>query len=429
MTAFRQYQQVWRIPGAPNLLLGGVIARLGIGITPLAMLVLVQQATGRFAYAGIADGLYALASAAVSPVLGRLADRIGPRPVLLVTGVTHPLALAGLLWALGGGADALPLIYLMATLAGVTFPPVTAAVRGAWNDLTEPHTGRTSLRPAALAAETSLFEVVFILGPLLFAACTLLAGARSALVTSAVVTFVGTLTLAGGRVLRHWQPHPSGVRTRGLGALSVPGFPSLLASVGLLGMAFGAMAVSIPAYATAHSGPGAAEGLAGILLAVWGIGSAVGGFWYGARRPARALARQFALLAFGVAGSFLILIAMPNAWALGIALVVGGVTVAPALTVQNTMVGKFVPGSMRTEAYTWATTVALGASAGGGALAGAVADLPGGASWAFLIAGMAVTGAAVLAAPPSWAIARADAGADARPAGPLVPRTAVEPAC
>ena len=38
MAALRQYLGVWRIPGAPMLLITGIIGRLGIGMTPLALL-------------------------------------------------------------------------------------------------------------------------------------------------------------------------------------------------------------------------------------------------------------------------------------------------------------------------------------------------------------------------------------------------------
>ena len=70
MTALRQYLGVWQMPGGRVLLLVGVLARLGIGMTPLALLLLVEQATGRYAAAGLAGGIYALAGAAISPVAG-----------------------------------------------------------------------------------------------------------------------------------------------------------------------------------------------------------------------------------------------------------------------------------------------------------------------------------------------------------------------
>ena len=63
----RQYLGVWQVPGGRTLLVVGVLARLGIGMTPLALLLLVEQATGRYAAAGLAGGMYALAGAALSP--------------------------------------------------------------------------------------------------------------------------------------------------------------------------------------------------------------------------------------------------------------------------------------------------------------------------------------------------------------------------
>jgi MFS family permease len=82
VTALRQYLGVWRLPGGRVLLSVGIMARLGIGMTPLALLLLVRQATGSYAEAGLAGGIYALGGAALSPLAGRLADRIGPSPVL-----------------------------------------------------------------------------------------------------------------------------------------------------------------------------------------------------------------------------------------------------------------------------------------------------------------------------------------------------------
>lgn len=419
MTALRQYVAVWRIPGAPVLLVAGIIARLGIGITPLALLLLVQQTTGRYTAAGVAGGIFALAGAAVSPVAGRAADRVGPAPVLMITAVAHPAALVLLLLASAEGAGALPWIFGASAAAGATYPPLSAAIRGAWNDLTEPGGGRAHLRGTALAAETSLFEIVFVLGPVLFAVISLLSGPAAAIMVAGVVTLGGTFAVTRGKVIRDWRPHPSDTRTRGLGPLLTPGFPALLLCIAGLGSAFGAMGVTVPAYATAHSTSAGAEGLAGVLLAVWGLGSATGGFWFGTRRPAMALSRQFTYLLTGVTASFAVLAVMPNPVALGAALVIGGATIAPALTVENTLIGRISPGGMLNESYTWGVTIAVGASAGGGAVAGLIVDRPGGVPWAFLFAAASVGFAAIVSGIPSGSIARADARAAARFDQPL----------
>ncbi|MFI1193053.1 MFS transporter [Micromonospora sp. NPDC020750] len=410
MAGLRQYLGVWRIPGAPMLLVLGVIGRLGIGMTPLALLLVVEQVTGRYSLAAVAGGIYALSSAALSPIAGRVADRVGPTPVLLATAVAHPLALSGLLMASRSDAGNLALIYVASGVAGATYPPLTAAIRGAWNDLTGPASGRYHLRNTALAAETTLFEVVFVLGPLLVAAFVLFADATAALVGAAVVTLVGTTAVAFGRVMRGWRPHAHEHQAKGLGPLRVGGFPALLLCVASLGIAFGAAGVIVPAFAGSQPTDDP-ESLAGLLLAVWGIGSAAGGFWFGVRKPAANMTRQFAWLLAAVAGSFVVFAVMPGPLPLGVALIVGGATIAPALTLENTLVGRIAPVGMLNEAYTWVVTMSVAASAAGGAVAGLIVDHSGGVSWAFLFAGAAVAVGATVAALPAGPIARAEATA------------------
>ncbi|WP_127499812.1 MFS transporter [Actinoplanes solisilvae] len=403
MTALRQYMGVWQMPGGRVLLGVGILARLGIGMTPLALLLLVQQETGSYAAAGLAGGVYALAGAALSPIAGRLADRIGPSPILVVTSVLHPLALVALVLLSTGEPT---WVYATAALAGASYPPLSAAIRRAWTDMTEVGSGQHHLRGHALAAETSLFELVFVLGPMLVAALVVItSNPATALLAAAVATLVGTLWVSRLPVMRRHHRHENSEAARGLGPLKVSGFPALLACVIALGIAFGAAGVIVPAYASQHGG---GEGLGGVLLGIWGVGSAIGGIWFGTRRPAMALPRQFAWLLGAVSLGFLALAFMPSPFWLGAALVLGGATIAPALTVENNLVGRLAPAAMLNEAYTWVVTVSVGGSAAGGAIAGLIVDQPGGLGWAFSFAAAVLMVAALVAAVPHGSIARAD---------------------
>jgi predicted MFS family arabinose efflux permease len=227
----------------------------------------------------------------------------------------------------------------------------------------------------------------------------------AALVSAAVVTLAGTAWIARLPVMRRSVRLPSEESTKGLGPLRVGGFPPLLLCVAALGVAFGAAGVIVPAFASQHGG---GEALGGVLLGVWGVGSAIGGIWFGTRRPAMTLSRQFAWLLAAVSASFLVLAFMPSPIWLGLALIIGGGVIAPALTVENNLVGRIAPSGMLNEAYTWVVTVSVGGSAAGGALAGVIVDQPGGLPWAFAFAAGVLLVAAAIAAIPDGSMARAD---------------------
>ncbi|PTM92987.1 hypothetical protein [Streptomyces sp. VMFN-G11Ma] len=109
--------------------------------------------------------------------------------------------------------------------------------------------------------------------------------------------------------------------------------------------------MAVPAHATAHAGHDRAA-LAGLLLAVWGLASAVGGLWYGAWPPRAPLHRHLAWVLGGVALSLAALAVLPGPTGLGAALALGGGVIAACLTVYISLVGRVVPTDMLTEAYT-----------------------------------------------------------------------------
>jgi MFS family permease len=399
----RGYAEVWRIPGAKTLLVGSILGRLPIGMSPLLLVLLVEGATGSYADAGIASAAYAVANAIVGPVLGRIADRLRPTPVLVATAVTWPVAAGAVLAATSMDAPA-PVLWAVAALLGACLPPLTATVRSTWSDLTAKPEA-SALRETAQALETTAFELVFVLGPMVVGGLAVLTDPAVSLVVAAVLAFGGTLAVASGRATRAWRPAVDRAATRGLGPAVAAGMPLLLSVASGLAFAFGVVGVAIPAFAADRTG-GDADGLAGLLLGLWGVGSVTGGLWFGTRRFRRSLPTQWALTLGAVAAGLATLALVPSAGIMAVALLVGGVTLAPALTVENALVSRIAPAGMVNEAYTWVATVVFASSAAGAALAGILVERDGGVALAFALAAMTTAAGAVAAAVPRSTLRR-----------------------
>ena len=255
-----------------------------IGISGLAILLYVREVTGSFAAAGTCTGALALGSA-----LGRAAA--GPR---WSTGAasacwcrSRPSHAAGLLavWARGRGRRAgRRCSRCSSLLTGAAIPPVSSVLRSRWPYLLAE---RPELMAGAFALDSVLIEVVFVVGPLLTTVVVATVGPQYALIVSAACVLTGTL--AAAQPVCAGRPGPSRparpARRFGLGALADPGLRTLVFASLPVGFALGSIEVALPAFSEAEG----SKALAGVLLAVWSVGSGVAGPGLGrARRRASA---------------------------------------------------------------------------------------------------------------------------------------------
>jgi hypothetical protein len=340
-----------------------VLGRLPIGITGLAILLLVQGATGSFSIGGLASGCYVAGLAALAPALGRAIDRYGPRATLLASAILFPTALVGLALSVRLGAHA-GVVFTLAACAGAVFPPITVCMR----TYLKRRYADDALLAAAYSLESVLIELIFIVGPIFVALFVAFATPAAAVVFAAVAGFAGTLLFLRSPALRDWKIEARTQRSL-LGPLAERGFVPLVAVILAYSTAFGLMEIGITAYATERGMPA----LAGVLLGIMSAGSAVGGLAYGSRNWGMPLARQFTM-ALGLMGAGLAILALRwNPWAFGFWSALAGIIMAPALIMQAMLVAKTARPEHSTEAFTWSTSallsgVGIGLAAGGALL-------------------------------------------------------------
>jgi MFS family permease len=384
----RRYAEVLRAPHVAALVASTLLARFPIGINALAVVLYLRASTGSFAIAGAVAGSLAAGSGVGAPAQGRLVDRFGPRRVLVPLGVVHASALGALVATAELGAPTGVLV-LCGLTAGVAIPPTSSVLRSMWSSLLA---DRPALLQPAYALDSVLIELIFILGPLLTGLITALLSPQAALIVSAVSVIAGTLSFTALEPTREWRPHHDAPPAGLLGALASPGVRSLVLVSLPAGVGIGICEVALPAFSDRE---GARE-LAGVLLAVWSLGSAAGGLIYGALPSRPPLERVHLAVAALLPLSFLPMAAAPSIAVMGLLVVPAGMFIAPLLATRNELVGRVAPAGARTEAYTWPVTAFVGGISVGSALAGVLVEGPG---WrvAFLVAAGCAAAGALLA--------------------------------
>jgi MFS family permease len=376
------YRRILSSPHVLQLTIASVVARLPVGMTGVALVIYVHDRTGSFGAAGAVAGASTIGLALTAPVLGRLVDRRGPRPVLVPAAALAAVALVALVAVGNAGGGTLALVVL-AGLAGATIPPVGGILRHLWPDLVE-----EELLVNAYVVDSILIEAVFISGPLLTGLLAATTGAGSALLAAAALGLIGTVWFVALPPLGRVEPAPPHHRTRA-GALASPVIRLLVFTGFAVGSTFGALDVTGPAFGAAH-GSSALGGPFGASLA---LGSALGALVYGSAperfgTPAQAIVRL---------AIFQPLICLPLLLAptVGVMLALGvlaGSFIAPTITARTQIAREAMPPGTGTEVFTWLSlSLMIGASAGS-AIAGPVVQAGGWRAGVILAAALPALG-------------------------------------
>ena len=129
------YRALLALPGVWSVFAAATLARLSYATVVLALLLSVQSATGSYAVAGTALGVYGLTTFSM-PAKSRLLDAHGPRRVLPLLSALLALALLSLAAAASAGVTSVPVYLAGAAAAGLAAPPIGASMRAVWARLT-----------------------------------------------------------------------------------------------------------------------------------------------------------------------------------------------------------------------------------------------------------------------------------------------------
>lgn len=367
-----------------TLLACSVAARFPQAMLSVALLVHAEHLSGSLAVGGIVAGGFAIGCGVAGPWWGRLADSVGARPTLLWSAALQLAALC-VAGAMPSGT-ATGVVIAVGAVVGIASPPVGACIRAALPLLLRD--GRQTQR--AYALDATAVELTFIAGPPAGLALGAVWSTGEALIVSGALLMVSTLiyvsqngsAVAGRRSHSARTPRPA-VRSASLMAL--------VATMGLVGVLFGAVEVGIVGAAAGFSG---STTDAAPYLALWGVGSLLGGAacaWRGIGRSTATLAVVLAVLTV----THLALAGLEHPVLLAAGVTLAGGAIAPTYTTVYGLVDAQVPAARATEAFSWVATAICCGTAAGSAIAGILASARPAA--AFVLAGAAGVGAVTVA--------------------------------
>ncbi len=348
------YRDLLRTPGVGRIIAAQLTARFPNGMTSLAILLHIEYVTGSYGAAGLVLAATSIGQAIAGPVTSRWMGVWGMRRVLTTTMAVCAVAIT----ALALIELSLPLYMALGLVIGLSTPPVQSAVRTIYPKMVSAR----QLTPL-FSLDASLQEIIWIIAPVLITFVATQIGTVPALLLIVVV-------LVGGCAWFILSPEVGRVRIprsrRSIGKVLTKA-PVLLATVIGFLLIGACAAVEAGVVATFRH-----EGLeAGIVLALFSVGSLAGGLTFG-HIPIGpwAMARRLAIVTGGLALTMISL----NVWWLGATLVLAGVGVAPALAVLFAMTSASVKFSDTPEAFGWVGTGQLIGAAAGSATAGFLID-------------------------------------------------------
>jgi len=381
---FASYSRVLTLQGAWVFSLGGLSARMPIAMVNLGIVLLVSARTDSYGLAGAVAASFLIANASTGALQARLIDRLGQSRVLPMAAGLFSLGLVGMMAAVETGRSP-PWPHAFAVLAGAGLPPIGACVRARWSYLV---TDKGDLH-TALAFESVVDELVFIFGPALVTTMAAIVHPLSGLGFAVAASLAGTAVLVTQR-----QSEPPTSPAKGYDQqcpMPWQDMLPLIACAVTIGGLLGSVEVGTAAVAD-HLGSGSR---AGLMLAVWAVGSLASAIIMGAAHPEAGNAARFRRGMITLGLSMVPLLFVDGFLPLAMFLLVSGFAVSPTLIAAFALLDETLPRARVTEGIALFTTGLGVGSASGAALVGIVVDRSGATVGFWIPVGVGLLGATV----------------------------------
>lgn len=382
----KPYRALLATPEAGRFLIGSLIARLGGAMFGVAVVAMVAGRRDSYSLAGgvSAAGLVVLAGTAAG--VGRLVDRFGQRRVTL------PLALWGVTWdavlviASMTGAPSWTL-FVAYPLAAIVAAP-DAMSRARWVYLLQ---GQPDRLHTAMSLEQVLDEFAFVVGPAVAVLLATTVTPEAGFIAASVLYGVGSVIFVSARA-----SEPPVERVAGVVTPSVLRNPPVLVVAAIMVLTGGILGANDVVTLAFASEQGHAN-LAGLILALFALGSGTSAIVFGIKEIGGSLSRALLLGTVAMCVLEAPVLLVHDLRALAVVLMIAGAATAPTLIttmkLAQTLVG---PGQVNESMGVVFTGLLVGV-AGGSALSGAVVERWG-AHAAYAVPVLSGAGAIVLAA-------------------------------
>ena len=367
----KPYVQVLRLPGALSFSSAGFVARMPMSMFGLGTVLLIAALTHRYGLAGAVAAAGSVGYAVAAPQFAKLADRYGQRRVLRPQVLVFTAATVALM-VLAEARAPLAVVVAASLFAGATMPSMGPMVRARWSALL----AGTARLHTAFSLESVADEIIFMVGPVIVVLLATDVYPAAGLAAALLLCLVGTvLFTAQRRTEPPPRPRAGGVTTTAGGPPSMApaaGRPragelaTLVPVYGLVGAMFAAIELSTVAFAGEHGH----KQLAGLVLAVYALGSATGGLWFGSRQWRSPLPRRFVITLGVMTSGVSMFWWQPGLASMFPVIFVAGVAIAPTLITGYSLIDHLAPPERRTERMTWLSSaigvgLAIGAPAAG----------------------------------------------------------------